>query len=387
MIDAQTDSTDSGGVSRRAVLLGVGTAGGVLGSGAIGALGGYALAGKVPAASGASAVTAAGESQAGINRPAVPQPHCLVVVADFETTDLAHTLSSLGTEILALTDGSGEAEVSPEGPGNLSITVGLGAQSLAATRFPALANDVRLPEFAGDAELEESRKGGGLLLSLNANDPILLEPALARLLQHLPGVQLRWSDFGYRGIPVNGVGRNPLGYFDGIIGPSTSTEFREDVWITEGPLAGGTIAVIRRFSLDVDRFRTLDAAARDAVIGRKQRSGAPLSGGVRDDQVNLDAKADNGDLLIPVHAHARAAHPSFTGSRLMLRRSYSYRTSDADRGVLFMSFQNDVQTFARTQLRLDEVDDLMHFAQPTATAAFAILPGFSSIRPLGAPLV
>ena len=51
-----------------------------------------------------------------------------------------------------------------------------------------------------------------------------------------------------------------------------------------------------------------------------------------------------------------------------------------------MSYQNDVQTFAKTQLRLDEVDSLMAFATPTATAAFAVLPGFSADTPLGSSL-
>ena len=70
----------------------------------------------------------------------------------------------------------------------------------------------------------------------------------------------------------------------------------------------------------------------------------------------------------------------------MLRRSYSYRASDADHGHMFISYQNDVQTFARTQLRLDDIDDLMAYVTPTATAAFAILPGFETDRPLGASL-
>jgi dye decolorizing peroxidase len=57
---------------------------------------------------------------------------------------------------------------------------------------------------------------------------------------------------------------------------------------------------------------------------------------------------------------------------------------------MFISFQNDIATFAKTQLRLDEVDDLMQFVTPTATAAFAILPGMQAPsgarQALGAPL-
>jgi len=200
------------------------------------------------------------------------------------------------------------------------------------------------------------------------------------------GAQLRWSEFGFRGVSVEGVTRNSLGYWDGIIRPSTAAEFDADVWIGSGPLAGGTVCVVRRFRLDVDGFRRLAPAERDATIGRVEATGEPLSGGDRDDPVDLAAKTPSGELLIPPQAHARAAHPTFTGSPLMLRRGYSYRANADELGHLFVSFQNDVSTFTRTQLRLDEVDALMDFASPTATGAFAILPGWSAASSLGGTL-
>ena len=55
-------------------------------------------------------------------------------------------------------------------------------------------------------------------------------------------------------------------------------------------------------------------------------------------------------------------------------------------GLVFISYQNVVRTFVATQQRMDETDDLMDFARPTATAAFAILPGFDGQRPLGSTL-
>ena len=136
--------------------------------------------------------------------------------------------------------------------------------------------------------------------------------------------------------------------------------------------------VIRRFQLDTVAFRALPAEQQDATIGRHRVDGTPLSGGALLDEIDVNAKAENGDLLVPAGAHASAAHPSFTGSGLMLRRSYSFRTSATDAGHMFISFQNDVSTFATTQLRLDEVDDLMQFVTPTATAAFVILPGMQT---------
>ena len=213
---------------------------------------------------------------------------------------------------------------------------------------------------------------------------------LSYLTSTVTGFRLSWSEFGFRGPADEGVTRNPFGYFDGIIVPRTPADLAQDVWIGTGPLAGGTICVVRRFRMDIDRFRALSLDAQDRTIGRHRSDGSPLSGGGRFAQINLEAKADNGDLLVPAHAHARAAHPSFTGSRLMLRRSYSYRASAQDQGHLFISYQNDVAAFSRTQLRLDDVDDLMQYVTSTATAAFAVLPGGvgsdGRSRPLGAAL-
>jgi deferrochelatase/peroxidase EfeB len=70
----------------------------------------------------------------------------------------------------------------------------------------------------------------------------------------------------------------------------------------------------------------------------------------------------------------------------MLRRGYSYANSDADKGLLFVSFQRELRTFVQTQRRLDEGDALMAFATATASGTFLVLPGFSAERPLGADL-
>jgi len=387
--DAPESADSRPGISRRALFAGVGAAS-VTGIGGFvsGSLAGGASDQTAPTAASAPVpVPALGAQQAGVQRPPVPQQHCLVAVLDLDVAALQTTLAALGERIVQVTDPSVPAAPPvPDGPADLSVTVGLGSRALSATRSPELAELVALPEFRGDAELAPEFRGGDLLLSVNASDPAPLEAVLASLLEVVGGAQLRWSEFGFRGVPVDGVARNPLGYWDGIIRPTTSAEFDADVWISAGPLAGGTVCVVRRFRLDVDGFRHLAPAERDATIGRVESSGAPLSGGVRDDEVDLAAKTPSGELLIPPHAHARAAHPTFTGSPLMLRRGYSYRANADELGHLFVSFQNDVTTFTRTQLRLDEVDALMAFATPSATGAFAILPGWDATSSLGGTL-
>ncbi|GAA3025452.1 Dyp-type peroxidase [Microbacterium dextranolyticum] len=397
----ESDSTHAPerALSRRALLFGAGATAGLI-AGAAGGTG-IALAASrgtdpaaAPAPSGTATaavpgapVVAAGLHQGGIAAPAMPQQHCIVAIGDLTLADLRGTLTALGTQILRATDAAAPlTDLTPGGVGDTTVTIGLGPRALAATGHPDLAGVVALPDFAGDPALSPERRGGDILLSVNASDPVVLEPILHSLTALLPGFALRWSDFGYRGAVEGTATRNPFGYLDGIKVPHGPAEFDENVWIASGPLAGGTVCVIRRFALAVDAFRQLAPDARDATVGRSQVSGAPLSGGIVTDDVDLTAKSPNGDLLVPARSHARAAHPSFTGSALMLRRSYSYRASAADQGHMFISYQADVQTFARTQLRLDEIDDMMRFATPTATAAFAVLPGFSASSPLGSTL-
>jgi dye decolorizing peroxidase len=371
------------GLTRRRMLLGTGA--GIVLAGAAGAAG-FALgrttdeAALIPLSlvdqGSGQPVPAGGVHQAGVVSPTLPQRSCLIAVADLDRTRLEQTMCSLGDAIARLTNPQQPlTEQTPDGPGDLTITIGLGPQALSATAHPDLAAAATLPTFRGDDALAADRLGGDLLISVNASDQMILEPVLAYLTLGISGYRLRWSDYGYRGPADQGVTRNPMGYYDGIIVPRTPTDLATDVWIAHGPLAGGTICCVRRFQLHTNDFRALPAAEQDQVIGRHRSDGSPLSGGSRFDNIDLEAKADNGDPLVPTHAHARAAHPSYTASRLMLRRSYSYHDSDTDHGHIFISHQNDVLAFAKTQLRLDDVDNLMKYATPTATAAFAILPG------------
>ncbi|GAA3896184.1 iron uptake transporter deferrochelatase/peroxidase subunit [Leifsonia kafniensis] len=380
------------GLTRRALLLGTGAAAGALGTTAIWSAASPAHQAGPPAAAAPDAaavlhgapVAAVGAHQSGITRPSIPQGHCIVAVAELDTDSLESSLRALGEQILRITDPAHpDLALFPDGPGDLTVAVGLGPRALAATRHPSLQSAVALPVFRGDEALPADRLGGDIFLSVNASDPAVLEPALASLTGVIAGYHALWSDFGFRAASDDDVSRNPFGYHDGIIVPRTAADLAENVWISDGALAGGTICVIRRFSLDTVGFRALPADRRDAVIGRRQASGVPLSGGERGDAVNLSAKADTGELLVPARAHSRAAHPSFTGSGLMLRRSYAYRASDTDHGLVFIAFQREAATFSRTQLRLDEVDDLMGFATPTATGAFAILPGMDAGSPMG----
>lgn len=179
--------------------------------------------------------------------------------------------------------------------------------------------------------------------------------------------------------------RNLLGFIDGIVGPHTTAAQDRHLWLAgPAPVAGGTIAVVRRMELDLPRFAALSVAEQEAVFGRRRATGDPLSGGTITSDPSLGAKTPDGRYLIPADAHVRRANANAVGAGLMLRRSYS--TDSPAPGLLFISFQNDIRTFTSTLTHMDDSDALLGFTTTTASATFLILPGFDSRRPLGSPL-
>lgn len=339
-----------------------------------------------------------GAHQAGVTRPSTPQQHCLLAVLDVDgaggagtATQVAELCDALGRAVgELLADGNG---VLPDGPGDLTVTVGIGPRLVGAVD-PALPGAEDLPAFAGDAGIPAGATGGDVMLQLCGSDPGTLEPALEHVLATVPGLHPRWRQRGYRGPGEGFVVRNPLGFHDGIAVPRTEAEQAENVWIADGPLAGASVCVVRRLRLDTAAFRSEPAARQEEIVGRR-RDGSPLSGGTVHDDVGLQAKAPDGQYLVPPRSHARAAHPSFTGSRLMLRRGYAFDNGMApgaggepvaDAGLLFICFQADLRTFVATQHRLDEGDDLMRYVTPTASGTFLVLPGDRDGAGLGAAL-
>ncbi|RIQ10807.1 Dyp-type peroxidase, partial [Jiangella rhizosphaerae] len=336
-----------------------------------------------------------GTHQAGIARPDTPQPHGLLLVLDLVATpsptapfrDAVRALCArLGTAILDLT-GERAAEAGLlDGPGDLTATVGLGPRVVAA--FGAgLPGAEPLPAFAKDAAVPPERTGGDLLIAVYASDPNDVHRAASWLAERAaPDAVVRWSQRGFRAPGTGTIARNPLGFHDGVIVPRTAAEQDEHVWIADGPFAGGSICVVRRLRLDVARFSSEPVERQEAVVGRHRNDGSPLSGGGPTGEVDLLAKTPDGQYVTPARSHVRAAHPSVTGSALMLRRGYAFDDGESDAGLLFVCFQRDLRTFVQTQFRLDEVDDLGEYVTPTGSATFLILPGFDAGRPLGATL-
>ncbi|MEV4736700.1 MULTISPECIES: Dyp-type peroxidase [unclassified Microbacterium] len=325
-----------------------------------------------------------GRHQAGVARPVRVQPHLLLAVFDLDESP-GPVLADLGRAIVDLVDDDHSA-LAGIPVGDLTVTVGVGPRLVAAAR-PSAPGGADLPPFPREA-IDDRHRGGDVVLQVCASDPLLLPLTVAHLMRVAPGLRERWRQRGIRGpaVPVrrgHTAARNVLGFIDGIAVPTSKTDLADSVWIDEGPVAGGTIMVVRRMVIDIPAFQALSVGEQEAAIGRRRSSGAPLSGGRIADDVDLQAKTSDGRYRLPADAHARRAHPRPIGAPLMLRRSYSM---EDPMGLLFVSMQTELRTFVRTLERMSESDALLAFTTTTASGTFLVLPGFDRSRPLGSTL-
>lgn len=340
------------------------------------------------------AVDPYGPYQAGIALPEPPQQHAHVSVWDIDHQAAGQTITHLGELAASLCEHQ-HAAVRDFERSRLTVTVGIGPR-LVSSIDANLPGAKDLPRFKRE-EYSKQAWYGDLMVQTCADDPALTSAAVAVLNAELAtDSKPRWSQGATRGpARPDGSTRNLLGFVDGIITPRSRKELAENVWLS-GPDAvrGGSIMVVRRMRLDVDGFLDQPVPQQEAVMGRQRASGEPLPGSrvppepgsQLGDELNMQAKTSDGRYIVPLTSHARRAHPSFTGSGVMLRRSYSFDNGDADSGLLFISFQSELRTFVATQQRLDDMDDLMTFATTTASGTFLILPGRSRNTELGAGL-
>lgn len=350
------------------------------------------------------AVPPTGAHQAGVVLPQPAQGNLLVVVADLASTgstrgaasttsttftgDVGSLLAELGTTVSALASGT-DARLLGLPPGDLTVTIGVGPRLVRAAG-PSLPGATDLPRFSRERITSQAR-GGDLLLQICASDALVPAVVATALLDRAGGrLRERWRQSARRGanVPVDRTltaPRNLLGFIDGIVGPHTAAAQARDLWLAgPAPVAGGTLAVVRRMELDLPRFAALSVAEQEAVFGRRRTTGAPLSGGTVAADPALGAKTPDGRYLVPADAHVRRANANAVGAGLMLRRSYSI--DDPTAGLLFVSFQNDLRTFTSTLAHMDDSDALLGFTTATASATFLVLPGFTPNRPLGSTL-
>ncbi|MFZ2963184.1 MAG: Dyp-type peroxidase, partial [Rhodoglobus sp.] len=332
-----------------------------------------------------------GEHQAGIDT--APQSNAVFIALDLrpevDAAALARLMRVLSSDAARLSAGEPAlADTEPELaaiPRRLTVTFGFGPALVARAGGTAPQWLAPLPAFTID-RLEDAFSGGDLLLQIAADDAVTVAHAARMLLKDARSfTTVRWNQRGFRRAADSEAPgttmRNLFGQVDGTANPKPgSAEFDEIVWSGGSPawMSGGTGFVLRRIAMNLEGWDRIDRAAREASLGRRMDTGAPLTGTLESDTPDLEATTRLGFPVIPAYAHVRRAK----GTERIFRRGYNYDEPVAgaggisDSGLLFASFQADVaRQFVPIQRRLDELDLLNTWTTPIGSAVFAIPPG------------
>jgi dye decolorizing peroxidase len=277
------------------------------------------------------------------------------------------------------------------GPSSLTVTFGFGHSFFARTGLEKqrpVALDP-LPDFSSD-HLDKARSDGDLWVQIGANDALVAFHAL-RAIQKDAGAaaRVRWQMNGFNRSPgataAPMTARNLMGQIDGTRNPKPSEpDFDGRIFVPASGapewMANGSYAVVRRIRMLLDDWEKLSGKAQEDVIGRKKSTGAALSGGTESTAMDLDKTDADGNLVVPINAHARITRPDQNGGAAMLRRPFSFHDGiDAegtpDAGLLFVCWQADpVRGFVPVQRKLDRGDALSEFIRHESSGLFAV-PG------------
>ncbi|WP_327365208.1 Dyp-type peroxidase [Streptomyces sp. NBC_01217] len=351
---------------------------------------------SVAVAYGEQTVPFRGRHQAGIATPA--QAHAAFLgfelAKDTDRAALGRMMRLLTDDAARLTRGEPAlADTEPELavlPARLTVTFGFGPGlfKTAGVEDQRPASLEPLPRFTID-RLQDRWSGGDLLIQICADDPLTVAHAQRMLTKDARTfARLRWTQRGFRrgrGIEDEQVTqRNLMGQLDGTANPAPDDDvFSDIVWTDAGPRwlrDGGTTLVLRRIRIELETWDAADTGAKEFTIGRRLRTGAPLTGTVEKDTPDFDAKDDLGFPVISAHAHIRRAHVA-EDRRRIFRRPYNYDEAAAadgrsETGLLFASFQRDIgEQFLPIQRRLAESDLLNQWTTPIGSAVFAVPPG------------
>ncbi|MGC0330899.1 dye decolorizing peroxidase [Streptomyces sp. SAI-170] len=397
-----TAETPAGeGVSRRTLLATAGATG--LALGAAGGAVGYAAApaGATPLSSvGTGQAMFHGKHQPGITDPLQARGH--LVAFDLapgagrrEAAALLRRWSDTARRLMAgepsAHDDTGIAQ--DAGPSSLTVTFGFGHSFFGRTGLekqrPVSLDP--LPDFSSD-RLDKSRSNGDLWVQIGANDALVAFHAL-RAIQKDAGsaARVRWQMNGFNRSPGATAhpmtARNLMGQVDGTRNPKPAEpDFDRRIFVpasgSKDPawMANGSYAVVRRIRMLLDDWEKLSGKAQEDVIGRRKADGAPLSGGSETTEMDLEKVDAEGNLVVPINAHARISRPDQNGGAAMLRRPFSFHDGIGtdgvpDAGLLFICWQADpLRGFVPVQRKLDRGDALSAFVRHEASGLFAV-PG------------
>lgn len=337
-----------------------------------------------------------GENQAGISTPG--QAHLNMVAFTLRPgVDRARIIQLMKIwtdDARRLTAGQSPlGDLEPEltaTPSNLTVTCGFGARlfEVIGEEVPDFVKPIK--PFSKD-KLDPRWGEADLVLQLCCDDPLTLSHATRQFVRGgRDFVSVRWMQQGF--LHADGAKtkdktpRNLFGQLDGTVNPQQDREYREQVWIDQGPqwALGGCVMVVRRINMHLDTWEILDRASREQAMGRKLDSGAPLTGEKEFDSPDFKAVDKYGLPVIDPMSHmARATMPTGHPEQRLRRRAYNFdepvepgseNTSNA--GLVFVCFQkNPREQFEPIQQRLDEGDRLNQWITHVGSAVFFIPPG------------
>ncbi|WP_327748683.1 iron uptake transporter deferrochelatase/peroxidase subunit [Streptomyces europaeiscabiei] len=401
-----------GGTISRRLLLGTAGATG-LALGAVGGAAGYAAGSSSPSSStekvaplsslGAGEVMFHVKHQPGIITPLQARGHLVAFdlaagAGHKEAAALLRRWSETARRLMA-----GEAAAQDDtgiardaGPSSLTVTFGFGHSFFARTGLEKQRPESLdpLPDFSSD-QLDRTRSNGDLWVQIGADDALVAFHAL-RAIQKDAGraARVRWQMNGFNRSPGATAhpmtARNLMGQIDGTRNPKpTESDFDERIFVPSSGgsdpawMANGSYAVVRRIRMLLDDWEHLSVKEQEDVIGRRKSDGAPLSGGtkaIETTAMDLEKTDAQGNLLVPINAHARITRPDQNGGAAMLRRPFSFHDGiDAkgvpDAGLLFVCWQADpLRGFVTVQRKLDRGDALSKFIRHESSGLFAV-PG------------
>ncbi|CAM5634274.1 Deferrochelatase OS=Streptomyces glaucescens OX=1907 GN=SGLAU_16595 PE=3 SV=1 [Streptomyces glaucescens] len=369
--------------------------------GAAGGAVGYASApsGATPLTSlGAEEVMFHGKHQPGITTPLQSRGH--LVAFDLapgagrkEAAALLRRWSETARRLMAgEPTGQDDTGIARDaGPSSLTVTFGFGHSFFGRTGLEKqrpVALDP-LPDFSSD-RLDRARSNGDLWVQIGADDALVAFHAL-RAIQKDAGsaARVRWQMNGFNRSPGATAqpmtARNLMGQVDGTRNPKPDEpDFEKRIFVPESGepawMANGSYAVVRRIRMLLDSWERLSVTAQEEVIGRRKSDGAPLSGGDETTEMDLEKTDAEGNLVVPINAHARITRPDQNGGAAMLRRPFSFHDGIdpdgvPDAGLLFICWQADpLRGFVPVQRKLDRGDALSRFVRHEASGLYAV-PG------------
>jgi deferrochelatase/peroxidase EfeB len=336
-------------------------------------------------------------------------------IEPFKQAEIAYTLDTSTTTTTTTTGDdyaaattmvdapdSGEATGLP--PVRLTITFGFGPglfvkdgkdrYGLAQHRPEAF---VDLPRFVGD-QLAAEKTGGDLSVQACADDPQVAFHAVRQLGRIASDwAQLRWAQSGFMpNFGAKNTPRNLMGFRDGTNNPPTADVAAMDkiVWVGgEGPgwMRGGSYMVARRIRIALEHWDRTKVPFQEQTVGRHKASGAPLGLKNEHDPVDLGAKAEDGNPLIPENSHVRLATAASNGGAQILRRPYSYNDGvnftaerwppwrqgmEYDAGLFFICYQRDPRAgFIKIFERMSKFDMMNQFVTHVGGGYFACPAG------------